>query len=379
MNDTPALAPPPMSLYVHVPWCVRKCPYCDFNSHAREGELPEQAYIGALQRDLDAELPLLQGRRLRSVFIGGGTPSLFHAESIAALLNALHERDILETDAEITLEANPGTAEAGRFRGFREAGVNRLSIGVQSFDDERLRGIGRIHDGDDARRAIELAVSAGFDDFNIDLMYGLPDQSPAEVVADIETALRYRPPHLSWYQLTIEPNTVFYRHTPLLPEPEATDDAWRTGSEMLEQAGLRRYEISAWAQPGHECDHNRNYWQFGDYLGIGAGAHGKITTGETILRTRKPRQPDHYLAARFPDARIEQPVPPAERPQEFLMNQLRLFEPFDPAVFQARTGLPASLLSPFVERARQRGLLCADRLQPTGTGYQFLDDLLTLV
>ncbi len=374
-----SLSPPPLSLYVHIPWCAQKCPYCDFNSHTRTGALPEREYLRALRLDLESELALIGGRSFLSVFFGGGTPSLFAADTIAVLLEDLRTAGRLSDDAEITLEANPGTAEAQRFAGYRQAGVNRLSIGVQSFHDRLLRGIGRIHDGTAARRALELARDAGFDDFNIDLMYGLPGQSPDLLLEDLRTALSFQPPHLSWYQLTIEPNTVFYTKTPSLPAAERVDDAWLEGVRHLTRAGFRRYEISAWSRPGKRCRHNLNYWQFGDYVGIGAGAHGKLTTAHTLFRTRKPRQPDAYMATQFPAGRIATEVPPQERAQEFLMNQLRLFQPFDSAQFEARTGRSFAELTSFLTAARGRGLMEDELLQPTAQGYRFLDELLTMV
>ncbi len=374
----PAL--PPASLYVHIPWCVRKCPYCDFNSHNRPGEgLPELAYTNALIEDLDCDLPLLQSRRLQSVFFGGGTPSLFAAESIHTFLQALRDRGLLEADAEITLEANPGTAERQRFRDYANAGVNRLSIGVQSFSDALLHNIGRIHSAAEAHAAIEMARAAGFDSFNIDLMYGLPDQSPLQLSADINAALEHQPAHISWYQLTIEPNTVFHRRPPQLPDEDATEDAWLHSAGQLAGLGYENYETSAWSQPGYACRHNLNYWRFGDYLGVGAGAHGKITQDGKILRTRKTRQPDAYLACDFSDKRHTTVVPEAELPGEFLMNALRLGEPFSAAQFEQRTGLPLQCIAEFLHRARDRGLMHEDRLQVTPLGRRYLNELLALL
>lgn len=372
----PAL--PPVSLYVHIPWCVRKCPYCDFNSHAGDpGGLPEQDYVDALHRDLAADLPLLQGRRLVSVFFGGGTPSLFSPAAIAHILDPV--RDLLAADAEVTLEANPGTAEATRFLGYHHAGVNRLSLGVQSFRDDLLARIGRIHGGREARQAIEMARDAGFDNYNLDLMYGLPGQTPQDIIEDIRTGMEYAPTHLSWYELTIEPNTVFHSHRPALPDADRTEDAWEQGAELLAGAGYRQYEISAWSQPGRQCRHNLNYWRFGDYLGIGAGAHGKLTQPDGITRTRKPRQPDSYLRAAFPASRRETRVPADELPLEFLMNQLRLAEAAPESRFQERTGLDASVLRAFRREAAGRGLLEPERLQPTRSGWRHLNELLAMV
>ncbi len=374
----PAL--PPASLYVHIPWCVRKCPYCDFNSHNRPGEgLPELAYTNALIEDLDCDLPLLQSRRLQSVFFGGGTPSLFAAESIHTFLQALRDRGLLEADAEITLEANPGTAERQRFRDYADAGVNRLSIGVQSFSDALLRNIGRIHSAAEAHAAIEMARAAGFDSFNIDLMYGLPDQSPLQLSADINAALEHQPAHISWYQLTIEPNTVFHRRPPQLPDEDATEDAWLHSAGQLAGLGYENYETSAWSQPGYACRHNLNYWRFGDYLGVGAGAHGKITQDGKILRTRKTRQPDAYLVCDFSDKRHTTVVPEAELPGEFLMNALRLGEPFSAAQFEQRTGLSLQCIAEFLHRARDRGLMHEDQLQVTPLGRRYLNELLALL
>ena len=285
---------PPLALYVHLPWCVRKCPYCDFNSHEKQAALPVQDYGAALIRDLDAMLPSVWGRRLHSIFIGGGTPSLFPAHSIDALLSAVRARLPLEPGAEITLEANPGTAEAGRFRGYRDAGVNRLSLGVQSFDDAMLRALGRIHSADEARRAIALALDT-FGNVNIDLMYGLPGQSLAMASADIEEGVRHGTPHLSAYQLTIEPNTAFFSRPPELPGHDAVADMQVMAEETLSGAGMAHYETSAFARKGYRCRHNVNYWEFGDYLGIGAGAHGKLSFADRVTRHEQPKQPREYL------------------------------------------------------------------------------------
>ncbi|MFP5465232.1 MAG: radical SAM family heme chaperone HemW, partial [Gammaproteobacteria bacterium] len=295
---------PPLSLYVHLPWCVRKCPYCDFNSHAAGGELPQGDYIDALLRDIEADLPRVWGRPVMSVFIGGGTPSLFEPDAIARLLSDLRARLPLLAAAEITLEANPGTLDTARLEAFRRAGVNRLSLGVQSFHDRQLKALGRIHDAAAARRAIEVALSAGFERVNIDLMFGLPGQDPALALADLDAALAYDTGHVSWYQLTLEPNTVFHSHPPVLPEPDLMEAIYEAGLARLATAGYRRYEVSAYARPGQECRHNLNYWQFGDYLGIGAGAHGKLTLPDGILRLAKYRQPQTYMTrASADDAR----------------------------------------------------------------------------
>jgi len=366
---------PPLALYVHIPWCVRKCPYCDFNSHERAGGLPENAYVEKLLLDLESHLPSVWGRRLTSVFIGGGTPSLFSPESIDALLSGVRARLPLEPDAEITLEANPGTVEAARFRGFRQAGVNRISIGVQSFDDGMLRALGRIHGADEARRAIEAALAA-FDNVNIDLMYGLPGQSEAMARADITEASRAGVPHVSAYQLTIEPNTVFWSKPPALPDHDASADMQLMVEEVLAQAGFQHYETSAFAKPGMRCRHNLNYWEFGDYLGIGAGAHGKISFPDRITRHERAKQPAVYLES---DSSIENRViPPAELPFEFMLNALRLVDGFPPMLFQERTGLTLASLQTELARADTKGLLERDwqRIRPTERGRHFLNELL---
>src|SRR5262245_34222621 len=313
---------PPLALYVHIPWCVKKCPYCDFNSHERNGALPEAAYVGALLRDLEQLLPHVWGRRLTSVFIGGGTPSLFAPESIDALLAGVRARLTLDPGAEITLEANPGTVEAARFGGFRGAGVTRISVGVQSFDDAMLRKLGRIHGAVEARRAVEAALAA-FDTVNLDLMYGLPGQTLEMARADIEAGVATGVPHLSAYQLTLEPNTVFYSKPPQLPEHDLCADMQVMIEEWLEKNGFEHYETSAFARPGHRCRHNLNYWEFGDYLGIGAGAHGKISFPDRITRHSRMKQPREYLSASSTLAE-ERTIPPAELPFEFMLNALRL-------------------------------------------------------
>jgi oxygen-independent coproporphyrinogen-3 oxidase len=366
---------PPLALYVHIPWCVRKCPYCDFNSHERSGVLPEKEYLDALFRDLEASLPGIWGRRVISLFIGGGTPSLFSPESIDALLSGVRARLALEPTAEITLEANPGTVEAARFRGFRAAGVNRISLGIQSFDERMLAALGRIHSADEARRAID-AAAASFDNVNIDLMYGLPSQSAAMARADLEEALRFGVPHVSAYQLTIEPNTVFWSRPPALPEHDVAADMQLAAEETLRGAGYEHYETSAFARPGRRCRHNLNYWQFGDYLGIGAGAHGKISFPDRVTRHARVKQPNEYLK---PDARVEEKlVPAAELPFEFMLNALRLVEGFDVALFTERTGLPIHLIERQLGDAENRKLLARDwkRIRPTERGRHFLNELL---
>ena len=370
---------PPLALYVHLPWCVRKCPYCDFNSHQATGALPETEYIAALRRDLDRELAWVQGRTLDSVFFGGGTPSLFSAAAIGAVLDHIANRIGFAADAEITLEANPGTAEAERFRDYRRAGVNRLSIGIQSFDDAALAALGRIHSGNQAVRAVELAQAAGFTRVNIDLMHGLPGQTETGAVADLEQALALNPGHISWYQLTLEPNTAFYRRPPALPPETVLEAITRSGSAVLGAAGYRQYEISAYATAGQDSRHNRNYWEFGDYLGIGAGAHGKLTDPASgrIVRRRKTRQPQNYLAAAEPCVASDD-IPDAERPLEFLMNALRLTEGVPTGYFSARAGLPEQVLERAWAALVAQGLLepLGQRLAATPLGSRFLDTIL---
>jgi putative oxygen-independent coproporphyrinogen III oxidase len=367
---------PPLALYVHIPWCVRKCPYCDFNSHERAGELPEKAYVEKLLLDLEGHLPSVWGRRLSSVFIGGGTPSLFSPESIDALLSGVRARLPLEPGAEITLEANPGTVEAGRFRGFRDAGVNRISIGVQSFDDRMLAALGRIHSADEARRAIAAALAA-FDNVNIDLMYGLPGQSLDMARADIREAASAGTPHLSAYQLTIEPNTAFWSKPPPLPEHDAAADMQVVVEEVLEKSSYQHYETSAFAKSGMRCRHNLNYWQFGDYLGIGAGAHGKVSFPDRITRHERAKQPAMYLQEGAVENRA---IVPAELPFEFMLNALRLVDGFPVGLYTERTGLPLTTLQHGLERGEKQGLLTRDlkTIRPTERGQRFLNELLAL-
>ena len=366
---------PPLSLYVHIPWCVRKCPYCDFNSHERSGALPENEYLEALFRDLESLLPKVWGRRIVSIFIGGGTPSLFSPQSIDALLSGVRARLALEPDAEITLEANPGTVEAQRFRGFRSAGVNRISIGIQSFDDRMLASLGRIHSSEEAHRAID-AAAASFDNVNIDLMYGLPSQSAAMARADLERALGFGLAHISAYQLTIEPNTVFFSKPPQLPEHDLAADMQLAAEELLAAAGYEHYETSAFARGRRRCRHNLNYWEFGDYLGIGAGAHGKLSFADRVTRHARAKQPNEYMK---PDSPMEERViPAAELPFEFMLNALRLVDGFDVALFSARTGLPIHVVEEELRVAESKGLLERDwkRIRPTERGRHFLNELL---
>ena len=376
--------PLPLGIYLHVPWCVKKCPYCDFNSHALKTELPEDAYVDALLDDLDSESEALGTPAVTSVFIGGGTPSLLSPDAVARLIEGIRTHIALEPGCEITLEANPGTAEAGRFEGFRQAGVNRLSIGVQSFDDALLSAIGRIHDGREARAAAEMARAAGFDSLNLDLMYALPGQSAAQALSDVESALALEPTHLSYYQLTLEPNTLFYRQPPKLP---ADDLAWRMsqqGIERMRARGFERYEVSAFARAGFECRHNLNYWRFGDYMGVGAGAHGKLTDigSGKIIRSLKHRHPRAYLNAaqsrRF-DLKREA-VAEEVLPLEVMMNALRLVSGFDLALFPQHCGLPIGKISRVLAEAESRQLIEIrdGALKPTALGLQFLDDLLLM-
>ncbi|NCF28743.1 MAG: radical SAM family heme chaperone HemW [Gammaproteobacteria bacterium] len=372
-----------LGLYVHLPWCTRKCPYCDFNSHAAS-DLPELSYISALLADLDHDQARITGRPLESIFIGGGTPSLFSVSAIASLLGGIRERVDLAPDCEITLEANPGSAEADRFAGYLAAGVNRLSIGVQSFDDAALKSIGRIHDARTAHLAVETAQAAGMERINIDLMYGLPGQSRRAALADVEQALEHGVSHLSHYELTIEPNTLFQRFPPPRPDEDALWAMHESSLALIESAGLRRYEISAYSRPGAECRHNLNYWRFGDYLGIGAGAHGKLTRGASgvIERSVKHRHPRRYLAALGGgdhEAR-RGPVAAAELPLEFMLNAARLLGGFSEELFEARTGLPISVISAPLAQAEERGLIRRKRgsILPTERGTQFLNDFLIL-
>jgi oxygen-independent coproporphyrinogen-3 oxidase len=371
----------PLSLYIHIPWCVRKCPYCDFNSHAAEKNLPEQAYVKALLADLEQDLPQALGRTVQTIFIGGGTPSLFSAKAIGHLLEGVAARVRLAPAAEITLEANPGTAEIAKFCGFHEAGVNRLSIGAQSFNDRHLQSLGRIHGGAEAAAAAAMAKQAGFDNFNLDLMFGLPRQTQAEAEQDIHMALALEPTHISFYQLTLEPNTLFHKYPPVLP---ADDDIWEIQEAcqaLLAKAEYRQYEVSAYAREGFRCRHNENYWRFGDYLGIGAGAHGKITdTSGMIKRIWKARDPNRYLDSAGTPASIAgiNAVEITELPLEFLMNHLRLREGFAASVFTQRTRLGLEVLASGITACVNDGLLerRGDILRCTEKGWNFLDTVL---
>ena len=374
---------PPLSLYVHLPWCLKKCPYCDFNSHEAQGAPPEARYIDALMADLEQALPLVWGRRVHSIFIGGGTPSLFAPESIDRLISGIRARLPLEPGLEITLEANPGTFERERFKAFRGAGVTRLSIGVQSFDDAMLSRIGRVHDAAQAHAAVEEA-RASFDTFNIDLMYALPGQTLPQLARELDTALAHAPPHLSIYHLTVEPNTVFANRPPVLPDDDLASDMLDLITERTAATGLQRYEVSAFAMPGHRCAHNMNYWEFGDYLGIGAGAHGKLSFPHRVLRQVRWREPQLYMQHALAGRAVsnEHEVKRRDLPFEFMLNTLRLRDGFELARFTERTGLPLSAVRAALALGQQRGLLendeAAGRVQPTVRGFDFLSDLQSL-
>lgn len=376
-------APPPLALYVHLPWCLRKCPYCDFNSHeVRSGELPEQRYLDALVADLEASLPAVWGRRVVSVFIGGGTPSLFSPDGIARLIADLRARLPFEPGCEITLEANPGTFERERFRAFREAGVTRLSVGVQSFDDAKLKALGRVHDRAQALAAVEEVASC-FETWNLDLMYALPGQSLAELEADLAQALAFAPPHLSLYHLTMEPNTVFGSRPPAgLPDDDLASEMLDLVVARTGDAGMERYEISAYARAGHRCMHNLNYWRFGDYLGIGAGAHGKLSYAERIVRQVRWREPAKYMEQALAGAAVsnESEVAADELPFEFMLNALRLKDGFEFSRYVERTGLPLTTILAGLDEAEAKGLLARDaqRAWPTAKGFDFLSDLQSL-
>ncbi len=372
---------PPLSLYIHVPWCVRKCPYCDFNSHEARGTLPEDEYLAALLADLEFALPQVWGRPVLTVFIGGGTPSLLSVRALDALLSGVRARLPLAADAEITLEANPGTVEAEKFAGFRAAGVNRLSLGIQSLNDRHLKALGRIHDAGEARRAAELALST-FDNVNLDLMYGLPGQTQDEAEADIAAVIALAPQHVSAYHLTIEPNTYFHRYPPVVPDDDAAAAMQEVVETRLAAAGYAHYETSAFARPDRQCRHNLNYWSFGDYLGIGAGAHSKISFKNNILRFSCARQPKAYLTQLAAGSAVSErrELGAAELPGEFMMNALRLNNGFELSLFADRTGLDLTHVLPVLDQAEARGLLLRDHrgVRPTPLGQRFLNDLLAL-
>ncbi|MFM5641339.1 radical SAM family heme chaperone HemW [Aeromonas veronii] len=373
---------PPLSLYIHVPWCVQKCPYCDFNSHAQKGELPHLEYVAALLEDLDQDLKWAQGRPLSSIFIGGGTPSLLTVEAMQALLDGVRARIPLTADCEITMEANPGTVEADKFAGFQRAGINRISIGVQSFQQEKLTRLGRIHGPEEARKAAALAHAIKLPTFNLDLMHGLPDQSLDDALYDLQQAIDCAPPHLSWYQLTIEPNTAFASKPPKLPEDDTLWDIYEQGHAMLTASGYRQYEISAYAKEGYQCYHNLNYWRFGDYLGIGCGAHGKVTdlADQQILRTAKVKHPKGYLDKSRSYLDEQWQVTADDLPLEYFMNRFRLFEPAPKAEFEAYTGLPLERVETVLAIAQSKELIedLGDSWQLTSLGHRYLNVLLEL-
>jgi len=372
---------PSLALYVHMPWCVRKCPYCDFNSHQLKSAAPDSSYIDALIRDFDLELPSVSGRRIDTVFFGGGTPSLFQPEDFSRLLGAFRQRIAFAEDVEITLEANPGTIERGRFAGYRDAGINRVSLGAQTFAPRALEALGRIHSADDTHRAVAELRAAKLDDFNLDLMYALPQQTPEEALEDVRIACALEPVHISYYQLTLEPGTVFHARPPQLPDEDA---AWRiqtAGQKLLADAGYVQYEVSAYARPGKRCRHNLNYWLFGDYLGIGAGAHGKLSVElpQRILRTVKPKQPREYLEQiRRAGSGASSPIAAADLPFEFMLNALRLNEGFTVRDFRRRTGLEMASVERKLAEGEARGMLLrrADGWYPSELGRRFLNDLL---
>ncbi len=369
---------PPLSVYVHLPWCAKKCPYCDFNSHAAAGALPEADYLAALRRDLRNDLAQVQGRTINSIFIGGGTPSLFSVAGIAAVLDMLHTELEINDDAEITLEANPGAVERGKFVGFKAAGVNRISLGVQSFSDNHLQTLGRIHSAAEAGTAIEEVIAAGFEKWNIDLMHGLPTQDSDDAIGDLQRAIAYGAAHISWYQLTIEPNTRFYTQPPTLPSEPTLAAIDERGKQLLIENGFVQYEVSAWSRPNASSEHNLNYWQFGDYLGLGAGAHGKISTSESISRYWKVRQPDAYMQASSTMLAGERALAKTELPFEFLMNALRLNAGFQVGLFEQRTGLPMRIIEPQLKDLVKQELLNSEggRIRTTALGRRFLNDLL---
>ncbi|MDR3478054.1 MAG: radical SAM family heme chaperone HemW [Gammaproteobacteria bacterium] len=372
----------PLSLYIHLPWCVRKCPYCDFNSHEARDSLPEELYINALMKDLEENLPKIWGRRILSIFFGGGTPSLFSAKGIGRILTEVNTRLPFGPDTEVTLEANPGTIDESRFSGFREAGINRLSLGLQSLQDDKLKALGRIHDRDKALRAIDIARSAGFKNFNLDLMHGLPNQTVDDALSDLRDALAFQPKHLSWYQLTIEPNTLFHHQPPTLPVEDTLWEIQEQGRALIEKCGLAQYEVSAYSQPNFECTHNLNYWEFGDYLGIGAGAHSKLTDMEqqNVTRHWQVKNPRDYLDPTKQFTAEEKITPDKEMVFEFMMNALRLTRGVPTALFTERTGLPLSVIEPVVNAAKTKGLLeeTTEWIRATELGQRFLNDLVEM-
>lgn len=368
---------PPLSLYIHLPWCERKCPYCDFNSHESTQALPEEDYIDSLLADLQADLPFVAGRPIETIFLGGGTPSLFSATAIARLMRGIAQRVELPDGFEATMEANPGSADAEKFHGYREAGINRISLGIQSFQDDQLQALGRVHNSDEAHAAIEKLTMAGIRNFNVDLMHGLPGQTERGATADLEIALSYEPPHVSWYQLTIEPNTVFYKRPPTLPGDDTLADIQAVGESLIDQRGYRQYEVSAYARPDKHCRHNENYWSFGDYLGIGAGAHSKISTFDgPVTRYAKRRQPGDYMKGEnncFIASRRE--LEPQDIAGEFMLNALRRNSGFSFAHFKLRTGLNREAIESKVSGLVDRKLLLIDNdsIRTSELGRRFLD------
>jgi putative oxygen-independent coproporphyrinogen III oxidase len=371
--------PPPLSLYIHIPWCVRKCPYCDFNSHEARGGIPESDYVAALVRDLELALPQIWGRKVYTVFFGGGTPSLLSGAAVEEILRQVRLLLPLDLNAEITLEANPGTVEADKFAQFREAGVNRLSLGIQSFNDAHLQVLGRIHSSAEAKHAIEIAQKH-FDNINLDLMYALPQQTLNEALQDVQTALQFKPQHLSCYHLTLEPNTLFAHQPPQVPDDDASSEMQQRIEEMLAAHGYEHYETSAFAQPKKRSRHNLNYWQFGDYLGIGAGAHSKLSFHDKVIRQARPRQPQAYMESVALGVRDEQVLGKDDLTFEFMMNALRLNGGFDESLFQERTSLPLLVIRRELEEAEKRGLLLREgqRIAPTRLGQRFLNDQLEI-
>jgi putative oxygen-independent coproporphyrinogen III oxidase len=373
---------PPLSLYIHIPWCIQKCPYCDFNSHALKQEIPESVYVQHLLDDLRQDIKWVQGRKLSTIFIGGGTPSLFSAEAIARILQGVEAHIPFADDIEITMEANPGSVEAHRFAGYRQAGVNRISIGVQSFQAEKLKQLGRVHNCDEALNAAKLAHHIKLNTFNLDLMHGLPNQSLEDALFDLNTAIELAPPHLSWYQLTIEPNTLFYAKPPKLPQDELLWEIQERGHELLNAHGYQQYEVSAYAQPGQQCRHNLNYWRFGDYLGIGCEAHGKITLPDdnTIIRTSKVKHPKGYMDLTKPYLNKQWEVAKDEQAFEYFMNRLRLMEAFDKDEVIQYSAVSHQDIMPAISQALDKGLLTetASQWQITRKGTFYLNDLLEL-
>lgn len=373
---------PPLSLYIHIPWCIKKCPYCDFNSHQAGKNIPEQEYIKRLIQDLEEDLPKVWGRKIQSIFIGGGTPSLFSAAGIEQILQAVLARLPFYPNLEITLEANPGTFEQEKFRDYRLAGVNRLSIGIQSFQSDKLKALGRVHNDNEAKKAVEIAIKAGFENFNLDLMHGLPNQTKEDALYDLQTAIDFAPPHLSWYQLTLEPETVFAKHPPKLPEDESLWDIQEAGNELLNKHGYEHYEISAYTKNNHYSQHNLNYWRFGDYLGIGAGAHAKITdlSTEEITRYVKIRNPRDYLDSSKPFIASRQIITNKELPFEFMLNALRLMNGVEIELFEKRTGLSIDAISKTLQECKAKKFIDDNPqlLKTTLLGQRFLNDCLTL-